>query len=48
VRILQPVANPPDPDVLSALSKAYRAMGQETQAQETEKRLRGLLETRLY
>jgi hypothetical protein len=48
VRILQPVANPPDPDVLSALSKAYRAMGQEDKAQEAEKRLRGLLETRLF
>jgi hypothetical protein len=48
VGILQDVANPPDPDVLSELSKAYRAIGQDDKAQEAGKRLRELLETRLY
>lgn len=35
--ILQAAANPPDSDVLTELSKAYRAMGQENQAQAAEK-----------
>jgi hypothetical protein len=48
VGILQTVADPPDPDVLSELSKAYEAMGQDAKAQEAEKRLRELLATRLY
>ena len=48
VKILQAAADPPNPGVLSELTKAYRAMGQETKAQETEKRLHELLGTRLF
>jgi hypothetical protein len=48
VRILQAAADPPNPDVLSELTKAYRAMGQETKALDSEKRLRELLGTRLF
>jgi hypothetical protein len=48
VGILQAASDPPDRDVLSALSQAYRALGRGTEAQETEKRLRDLLESRLF
>jgi hypothetical protein len=48
IRILQPVAYPPEADVLSELSKAYRAMGEEGKAQEAGDRLRELREARLY
>jgi hypothetical protein len=48
VGILQAAANPPNSDVLSELSKAYRAMGEENKAREAEKRLRDLRETRLF
>jgi predicted Zn-dependent protease len=48
VSILQGAADPPNPDVLSELSKAFRALGQENNAREAEKTLRDLRETRLY
>jgi MFS family permease len=48
VRILQPVAEPPDADVLSEMSKAYLAMGEEAKAREAGNKLRELREARLY
>jgi len=48
IRILQAAANPPNSDVLSELSKAYRALGQKNKALDAEKKLHDLLGTRLF